>query len=210
MQLKLDRIEALVPKGARSPVPSTPDRIEAVVTDGARSPVPSTLDRATPILPIAGRAVYHVALWLMVAAVVPLLWGWRATVVTSGSMAPAIDTGDIVVTSPHDGVGLGAGAVVVFSDGNGGQVAHRIVAVNADGTYVTRGDANDMDDSSPLRPDQVVGVARALIPFVGLPLVWVDKGFWNPFLWSVAILAAGLMWWRLVGQRPAHIRGGEW
>lgn len=192
MQLKLERIETVVPH------------------QGPRLPVPSTLDRATPALPVVGRVLYHVALWLMVAAVLPLLWGWRATVVTSGSMSPSIDTGDIVVTAPHDGIGLGPGVIAVFSDGNGGQVAHRIVAVNGGGTYVTRGDANDNTDSSPLHPQQVVGVGRMLIPFVGLPLVWIDQRIWEPFLWGVAVVVAGLVWRHLVRLRPAKIEDSEW
>ena len=177
------------------------DRIADPALPGAHAAVPSTLDRATPALPFAGRIVYHFALWLMIAAIVPLLWGWRATVVTSGSMSPSIDTGDIVVTSPYDGRILGPGTIAVFEDGLGGQVAHRIVGVNPDGTYVTRGDANDAIDSSPLKPEQVVGVGRMLVPFVGLPLVWIDKQVWEPFLWGIAVLSAGLMWWHLVRMR---------
>ena len=36
-------------------------------------------------------------------------------------------------------------------------VTHRIAAVNGDGTFVTRGDANPVDDSLTVRPEQVIG-----------------------------------------------------
>ena len=36
-------------------------------------------------------------------------------------------------------------------------VTHRIAKVNSDGTFVTRGDANPVDDSLTVRPEQVLG-----------------------------------------------------
>ena len=177
--------------------------------EGAEAP-PSSLVRSRPALFIVGRFAYHVLVWFMAAAVVPLVFGWRATVVTSGSMSPAVDTGDIVVTSPHDGRTLAPGVIAVFSDGVGGQVAHRIVGAVGDGTYVTRGDAAGRVDSTPLTADRITGVARLVIPFAGLPIVWAQQAAWNPFLWMVAVLAAGLLWWHLVSRRPERIEVARW
>jgi signal peptidase I len=108
-----------------------------------------------------------------------LTLGWSTLAITSDSMAPAIRRGDLLLAAPHTGAGLGPGTVVVFEEpGSGSLVSHRIVAVNLDGTYSTRGDANRGLDSTPLRPEQVVGVGRLLVPLVGLPLVWAWSGQW--------------------------------
>ena len=70
------------------------------------------------------------------------------------------------------------GTVVTFEDPlrDGELVTHRVVAINDDGTYRTRGDGNDVSDSTSLEPEAVVGVGRLLIPSVALPRVWFDQG----------------------------------
>jgi signal peptidase len=121
-------------------------------------------------------ALLCLALW---ATVVPLAFGWSSVAILSGSMAPGIEAGDVVLTTHHDGVGLSRGAVIVFADPAGqGKITHRIVGVTPSGDYVTRGDSNGRIDSDPVAPDQVFGVGRVLVPFVGKPYVWAHSGQW--------------------------------
>lgn len=57
----------------------------------------------------------------------------------SDPMAPSIRCGDIVLAVPSDGIGFGAGTVVVFDDPrSSGLVTCRFVGPNADGTYRTQ------------------------------------------------------------------------
>ena len=132
-------------------------------------------------------AVLFLATWAVLPAFIP---GWQSVVITSGSMSPSIRTGDVVVVTPSDGQGLSPGSVVVISDpAVSGLVTHRIVSVNPDGSYGTRGDANAQPDSTALRPDQVVGVGRLRVPFIGLPLVWYRTGAWEKLaLWATGTL----------------------
>lgn len=134
-------------------------------------------------------AVLFLAAWAVVPAFIP---GWQSVVITSGSMSPSIRTGDVVVVKPSDGQGLSPGSVVVISDpAASGLVTHRIVSINPDGSYGTRGDANTQPDSTALRPDQVVGVGRLRVPFIGLPLVWYRTGAWEELaLWATGTLLA--------------------
>ena len=131
-------------------------------------------------LGIGGLLVAYATLWLAAWAVLPaLLPGWRSVVISSGSMSPSIRTGDVVVVAPSDGQGLSPGTVAVFSDpAVSGTVTHRIVGVNPDGSYRTKGDANPEADSTPFSPEQVVGVGRLVVPYAGLPLTWYWKGAW--------------------------------
>src|SRR4051794_25211857 len=86
--------------------------------------------------------------WLVVLAVVPGLFGWRTVSLTSGSMTPALHVGDLVIARPSSGQRVKLGTVAVFKDPAGdGLITHRIVARNPDGTYVTKGDANQVADS---------------------------------------------------------------
>src|SRR3954470_4672297 len=68
-------------------------------------------------------------------------------VVASGSMAPAIDTGDLIVTMPVAPAKVRAGQVVTFRDPtrHNRLVSHRVRAVTVTGDrtdLVTKGDRN--------------------------------------------------------------------
>ena len=105
------------------------------------------------------------------------LAGWRATTVVSGSMAPAIAPGDVVLAARPSPGDLEPGRVVVFHDPAGeGLVTHRLESSNGDGTWTTKGDANRRADSTPLLPSAIVGVGRAVVPVVGQPVAWQRAG----------------------------------
>ena len=142
--------------------------------------------------------VVYVTIFLTLWVVVPIaIAGWTPVVITSGSMFPTIGVGDVLVVAPHDGLDLESGQIVIFEDPvRPGTITHRIVEVYADGSYQTKGDANVKPDSTPLQPDQVVGEARFLIPFVGLPFKWASAGEWLKLF-----LFVGLMGWSVVFAR---------
>jgi signal peptidase I len=97
------------------------------------------------------------------------LAGFRLAAVTSGSMAPAIRTGDAVVI--RTGGTPSTGDVVTFRSGAAGRlVSHRVVAVTTVGgerALTTRGDANDSTDPSPVGRGQVYGTVVARVPAFG-------------------------------------------
>ncbi len=96
--------------------------------------------------------------WLALWVIVPPVLGWTPFAVTSGSMAPSIYAGDIVITTPHDGTQLGPGTVIVFDhDDARGPVTHRIVDVTATGSYRTQGDANGRMDDREVTSRDVLG-----------------------------------------------------
>lgn len=108
-----------------------------------------------------------------------LLYGHGPVVVSSGSMAPALDVGDLVLVEPFHGQRLHEGSVVVFDDGEGGRsTIHRVVDVHDDGTFTTRGDANAAADSTPLERSRIEATGRVLLPRLGLPVVWAEQGRW--------------------------------
>jgi len=126
---------------------------------------------------------------LCVLATVPRLVGWDARAVVSGSMAPAVPTGSVVLAGPvhRPDAELPVGTIVVVPDpAAGGRLCvHRIVARDDEGLLVTRGDANPWPDVTHVRPEQVAGRVRAVVPVAGWPLVWWQRHRWTE-------LAAGL------------------
>lgn len=143
---------------------------------------------------------------LMVAATAPWLLGYRPVVVTSGSMEPTIQVADVVVTSPSNGHGLGEGAVISH-DNDGVDRMHRIAAVTDDG-YRTIGDANRTADSGIVTAAEVNGVGVVVVPFVGLPRIWLDHGQWVPLGLTLVLLVSALHMSRLrwVDPRPDPYR----
>jgi signal peptidase len=128
---------------------------------------------------------------LVLTALAPQLAGFSAHVVTSGSMAPRVQPGDVVLTQPTTTAELRTGQVVLVDDPArpGGLLLHRLVSFDASGRLVTRGDANQSDDSQHVLPSAVHGVARVRVPWVGLPAVWRAHGRYGLIAGVAAALA---------------------
>jgi signal peptidase I len=146
-------------------------------------------------LGVLGRAwLWFVAACLFIT-IIPMAFGWRPYVILTGSMAPGIEAGDVVLSSPDPDPNLILGRVVVFEDpGEPGNVlTHRVIAYNGDGTVTTRGDANPTPDSLSVAFEDIDGLGRLLVQFVGLPVVWARTGNWAMLLLHIAILVGAMI-----------------
>lgn len=145
---------------------------------------------------------------LAVIALLPILVP-RATSasITSGSMMPKLRPGDVVIAVDQGDTPIAIGTIVVFEDPHaGGLVTHRIVGINPDGTYTTKGDANGVVDPAPVPPANVRGVGRWVVPYVGLPSVWLSEGRWLPLMLTIAATAAAVWFVRYA----AEVRYDPW
>ena len=92
---------------------------------------------------------------------VPDFLGYKPFIVLSGSMEPAIQTGDLVFIHKTETEKLRVGDVICYLD-SGAAVPHRIIAVTdgEDGLprYITKGDANDAEDHLSVAADQIQGI----------------------------------------------------
>jgi len=119
------------------------------------------------------------SLVLLIALVVPfVIYGAPGVigaeysfVVLTGSMAPAIDPGDVVVVADRDPATIERGDVITFVRGTEETpVTHRVVGVDetdAGVSFETKGDANSDVDASPVPAANVLGVVIMTIPFLG-------------------------------------------
>lgn len=174
----------VVPDG---PASHTPSRAEPGLTAGPAR------EWAGLLLMLAARAYRAFFLTLIIAALAPVLWSWTSYVVESGSMAPALSVGDIVVAKPLAAKDrIPTGHVMVFNDPARDRVLiHRVVERMNDGTSTTAGDANRAIDSTPVPRKNFIGRGTICIPFVGLPIVWVRNHDVIPLIiWSLVTSAA--------------------
>lgn len=108
-------------------------------------------------------------LWLLIDQAVlkhdpPQIFGYSQLIVTTGSMEPSIRPGDVVIIREMDSYQMGD--VVTFRDPEGSLVTHRIVGQNSEG-FITKGDANNVEDDRLLKREQVVGGLVACLPMIG-------------------------------------------
>ena len=118
-------------------------------------------------------------LCLLLAGAAPLALGDHSYVVRSGSMTPAIETGDVVVAQPIDPLSARVGQIVTFNDpdASGRLLSHRVRAVHRNGdqvSFVTQGDANTGQEQWSVPVDGQIGQVQYRIPKIGLALVWTQ------------------------------------
>ena len=90
----------------------------------------------------------------------------RMVIVSGTSMEPWLHTGDLVVTLRRGDYTVGD-AVVYTAEIDGrvaGNVVHRIIAINPDGTFVLQGDNKDYRDPWNVPQDWVNGEVVIMIP----------------------------------------------
>src|SRR3954453_14408490 len=158
------------------------------------------------------------ALWIglgllfgtLFAAVAPQLGGYRSFTVRSGSMTPAIETGDVVVTKTISPLSARVGDVAPSGDpeGTGRLFSHRVQSVRAVGSevaFVTRGDANTSTERWRVPAGGSIGEVVFRIPKVGYALVWVAS---PPARLALIAIPALLLLWAALARiwRPAPAR----
>jgi signal peptidase len=167
----------------------------------------ATLSLVSGVVRAAAALLLAVLAGLVIASVAPQAVGLSAHVVVSGSMAPQIDVGDVVLTEPVDGAELRAGQVLLFTDPEQPDrlLLHRLVSFADDGSLVTRGDANPSNDSTHVSAADVQGLARMRVPFVGLPAQWRLEGRFGSIALSATALAGAAVFVCSGLRRPRQI-----
>jgi len=137
------------------------------------------------------------------------VFGHQVLIVVSGSMSPAIHTGDLIIddtVTAQQARYLHAGQVISFraAPGSTDVITHRIIGrriIRGAVNYITKGDANNSPDAA-LRPaSDVIGVFRISIRGGG----YTVNALHHPVV-AVMLLASVLLWliamalWRKVGK----------
>jgi signal peptidase len=125
----------------------------------------------------ATAAVAGFVLAILLFSVMPLAFGDRSLVVRSGSMAPSIDTGDIVAVHPIAASTARVGDIVTF-DNHGKLTSHRARAIQRRGSkviFTTQGDANSGQEHWQVAANGRIGRVMYRIPKLGFVVVKVQS-----------------------------------
>ena len=124
---------------------------------------------------------------------VPRLWGYRLYAVTSGSMEPALCTGDLIYAKEVQKEELKVGDIITFrTKGAGISVTHRIADIDEEHDLIqTKGDANEQADTGWIAREDVAGKVFYSLRWLGYLAAamsaWSGKLFLLAvFLWMTA------------------------
>lgn len=117
-------------------------------------------------------AVFGAAAGVVLSLTGPLAFGARPYTVMSGSMEPAIRTGDVVVVESVRPTEVSVGEVVTFADPSGADrlITHRLRARrigSGKALFVTKGDANNSDERWRVPADGRIGRVVYRLPKLG-------------------------------------------
>ena len=117
--------------------------------------------------------------------------------VESNSMVPAFHKGDMLVLQGISQEQLSMGDVIVFDQPSGGTpIVHRVVAINSDGTFQTKGDANSgqLSYEKSISYSQVHGRVVMIMPYLG----WIKIGMTQYLMPNILWLLLGVAVFGLV------------
>ncbi|MBM3304186.1 MAG: signal peptidase I [Candidatus Aenigmarchaeota archaeon] len=112
--------------------------------------------------------------------------------VESNSMVPTFSRGDILFLVGKNTSELKVWDIIVYSpEGQSVPIVHRIIAMNPDGTFQTKGDANagQLAFEKRVEPAEIRGVVIFIIPFVGWIKIAVTSFVIPNLLWIIVALA---------------------
>ena len=106
------------------------------------------------------------------------MFGYRAYVITTNSMEPTINVGDIIIVSGIEKDKIKTDKIVTFEQNNQ-IITHRIVGIEETekgSKYVTKGDNNLTKDTEEISYEQILGTIVLKIPRIGnIILLLEDK-----------------------------------
>ena len=101
----------------------------------------------------------------------PSAFGFTTMIVMSGSMSgdaeDHIEVGDMIVAKTVNPSDLKVGDIISFMENETTAVTHRIIEILDDGSFRTKGDANNAEDQEPVKPEQIIGKFIFRIPKLG-------------------------------------------
>lgn len=128
------------------------------------------------------RIAYEIMAYSTIVALILFMTGifaYRPMAIVSNSMKPVFSRGAMIVVQQVPAVDISTGDIVQYQ-GPGRMVTHRVIAIDYDpsGTgeriFITKGD-NSPSQDPVVRAEQIIGVVKFSIPYIGYPTVWLRE-----------------------------------
>lgn len=99
----------------------------------------------------------------------PAVAGYQIYIVKGGSMSPTFEAGSLAFLKPVEAESIVERDIITYWTGDT-LCTHRVVGVNRENgqlSFTTRGDANDVNDGTPVVPGSIVGKVSYTVPYAG-------------------------------------------
>ena len=141
-------------------------------------------------------AAFGLVAGLLLALTLPRLFGMPVLVVLSGSMEPALATGDVLIESRISPVDAKVGDVITFRDPERPErlITHRVRSVRvrpSEVSFTTKGDANNTVESWQIPREGGIGRVEYRIPKLGYAVAWISGPAARIFLVIIPALLLG-------------------
>lgn len=115
--------------------------------------------------------------------------------VLTGSMSPTFDAGSVIIVREIKPEDIMLHDIITFkaSTDSNVMVTHRVIKINNDGgnyEFITKGDANDVKDFTPVTAERIVGRVVYAIPKLGAMTSTL-----RPVIYGVVIVLVVLLLW---------------
>ena len=126
--------------------------------------------------------IYTTVLFILMTLLIALIsckFRYGVIVIGSGSMTGSLDKGDAVIFEQYKGEPIKEGTVIIYQNEDIHTV-HRVIKqenVNGEYRYITKGDKNQDSDEGYRTKNDIIGVIRFRIPYIGYPTLWLRDIF---------------------------------
>ena len=145
------------------------------------------------VLTLAVLVILPIVVFTLITSKTNIIAGIQSFVVLSGSMQPTIPVGSIVYTQKQ--ASYQKGDIVAFKSGDV-NVTHRIVDVKDDGSFITRGDANNASDSKTVTVNDILGKELVFLPYIGRLIIFLKtpQGFFPLIIFPITVFIVLELW----------------
>ena len=107
---------------------------------------------------------------------------YYALAIASGSMYPEFNRGSVVIVERlndkyNNYNKLTEGEIIAYKCENS-IIVHRLIRIvetKDEIFYYTKGDANKDEDNYPIKKENIIGIVRVKLPYIGYPTVWFSE-----------------------------------
>ncbi len=120
-----------------------------------------------------------IILLTIIIVLVSGIFRYQMVAIASNSMVPTFERGDAIILEKIDKQDIEEGDVIVFKR-NEVLVAHRVVKTKDDSSkiyFYTKGDANASVDVGYRAEEDVIGIVRRVVKYIGYPTVLINELF---------------------------------
>jgi len=102
---------------------------------------------------------------------------YQMIAIASNSMFPIYQRGDAIIFEKVDKTSIEVGDIIVFEN-NKKLITHRVVKIKENMNrlyFYTKGDANNSNDAEPVIENDVLGVVKNVVKYIGYPTIKINE-----------------------------------